>query len=265
MSESSSRYDQYKNTDVRDVKNNTYEVAHDIHKSYLKLRRAIGYCGILLPFILVFTSLINRNGCGVLPSISDYYHTSVGVIFTGMLIAIAIFLWYNSGDRGEKMICKFASVLALLIALAPTPLKKEFVINEQTNFKYSLFSSCYIPKTETLELVGKIHFSSATLFFIILSVLVGYKFKQNENHTDSQGRNRRRIYIICSLGMISGLIILAIFKIFFEESFPDSDSWDLPPTITIETIMLLFFGVAWLVKGEITFDSIKSIFEPDEK
>ena len=261
MSELSDKYDSLKSTGSRKVREDTYKVSN-LHKSYLKLRRAIGYLGILLPISLVLLSLLNRNGCEwILPSISDYYHTSVGGIFTGILVSIAIFLWYNGESKQEKIICRIASGLAIIIAFAPTPINENYIITESSILDLDFVSGCYIPKPKGIPLVGGLHFFCAAVFFLLLSYLSGIVFRKDESPEVDEGKKRRLIYLICSLGMLLYLILIAVFEFFLVEKFPNSDNWMLPPTFTLETIMLFCFGIAWLVRGEVTFQNIQSFFE----
>jgi len=264
MSDKPGKYESFQTKGERGLKKNTYELPHNLNKSYLKLRRAIGYLGILLPISLVIISLINRNGCNtILPSISDYYHTSVGGIFTGILVSIAIFLWYN-GENRERLICRITSGLAIVIAFAPTPINENYIITESSLASLDFFRGCYIPKLKGLAITGNLHFISAALFFLLLSYLVGNVFRKQESSDSPEGKRRRVIYLICAWGMLGSLVLLAALKVFFKDTFPNSNDWSLPPTFALETIMLFCFGVAWLVKGEVTFQQIQSIFNDDK-
>jgi len=68
--------------------------------SYLSLRKAIGFLGILLPFVLYFGALI-IFGTGLQTSISGYYHTGMRDVYVGTLCVIGFFLFSYKG--GEKL------------------------------------------------------------------------------------------------------------------------------------------------------------------
>lgn len=65
--------------------------ARSLVLSYLGLRRAVGYIGIGLPFVLLFGKLLVQGG--PLPgSISAYYYSDMRNVLVGALCAVAIFL-----------------------------------------------------------------------------------------------------------------------------------------------------------------------------
>lgn len=59
--------------------------------SYLALRKAIGYLGIALPFVVVLGAWLLK-GLGIQSSISDYYFTDMRDVFVGILFSIGVFL-----------------------------------------------------------------------------------------------------------------------------------------------------------------------------
>src|ERR1700761_4410652 len=57
--------------------------------SYRNLRAIIGYVGLTLPVVLLLTGIVDGH---IESSISAYYYTKVGNVFTGALCVIGIFL-----------------------------------------------------------------------------------------------------------------------------------------------------------------------------
>lgn len=70
--------------------------------SYLVLRKAIGYLGIALPFILVFGNML-LNKPGIQSSISSYYYTPMRDVFVGTMCAIAVFMMSYKGYERKDM------------------------------------------------------------------------------------------------------------------------------------------------------------------
>ena len=64
--------------------------------SYLALRKAVGWIGIVLPFVLMFGALLLKDEV-IQESISHFYHTKMGDVFVGALCAVALFLFFYSG------------------------------------------------------------------------------------------------------------------------------------------------------------------------
>jgi len=62
--------------------------------SYLALRKAVGWIGMLLPFVLMCgVSLIFKSDIK-LQNISMYYYTGMRDVFVGALCAIGLFLFF---------------------------------------------------------------------------------------------------------------------------------------------------------------------------
>ena len=89
--------------------------------SFLALRRAVGWIGILLPLVLVLGTFLITGERAVLKTISLYYHTGMRDVFVGSICAIALFLFFYKGyDRWDNWACNIAGFFALGIALFPT-------------------------------------------------------------------------------------------------------------------------------------------------
>src|ERR1051325_9314466 len=85
-------------------------------RSYLSLRKAIGFIGIGLPFAVWLRAV--AAGTPLQGSISQYYHTHSRHGFVGCLCAIAVFLWSYCGyDYRDKILANIASAGALGVAM----------------------------------------------------------------------------------------------------------------------------------------------------
>lgn len=80
---------------------------------YLRLRRAVGLLGVLLPFILLALA-------GEQPSLSAYYYTPARDVFVGLLFVIAALLGaYRGYDRGDRICSALAALALAVVALVP--------------------------------------------------------------------------------------------------------------------------------------------------
>jgi GNAT superfamily N-acetyltransferase len=189
--------------------------------SYLALRKAVGWIGILLPFVLMLGSSLVFREKAVLKTISLYYHSGMRDVFVGAICSIALFLFFYKGyNRWDNWAGNIAGFFAVGIALFPTALE------------------------EPQDWVGKVHFICAALFFTLLSGISMFLFTRTKPDPTRQKVARNKIYVICGLVMISSLIaILIYFALFnFEKSSSCFVFW-------AETIALFAFGVSWLTKG----------------
>jgi hypothetical protein len=114
--------------------------------SYLALRKAVGWIGILLPFVLMFGNFLIFNGNMPLFNISTYYYTGMRDVYVGAMCAIGLFLFFYRGyDRWDDWAGNIAGFCAFCIAWFPTT------------------------KIGPQDLAGRIHFNAASIFFVILA------------------------------------------------------------------------------------------------
>jgi len=194
--------------------------------SYLSLRKAVGWIGILLPFTLLIGLILLFREDRILISISQYYHSGMRDILVGALCGIALFMFFYRGyDNWKKinwdiLITNSVGFLALGIA--------------------------FFPATEKgpVNWIGYVHLISSSLFFILLACYSIFIFTKGDSEPSKQKLIRNQIYVGCGLTMVACLIVLFIYLIFIETD--DSTSsfvfWG-------ETISLIAFGISWLTKG----------------
>jgi hypothetical protein len=209
--------------------------------TFTALRRAVGWLGIALPFVLSI-GLYIMNGCSIQDSISQYYYTHMGSYLTGTLCAVGLFLFAYKGYRGENdgTFCNIAAAAAIGVAFIPMQLDREQVSNPE----------CIVFFSEGHAWFRFMHFVSASLFFLTLAYISYFKFTKSdkpESELGKQKRHRNRLYRICGITIVSSLVILAAYNI-TRKFMPDFEINTL--TFFMESIMLIAFGAAWLVKGE---------------
>jgi len=189
--------------------------------SYLALRKAVGWIGILLPFILMLGVFLIFKGEIIQESISHYYHTGMGDVFVGALCAVALFLFFYSGhDKWDDWAGNIAGLFAIGVA--------------------------WFPATEVgpSDLTGTIHFTCAALFFLTLAIFSLFLFTRKGSNPTTQKLTRNKIYVICGLIMIACLAAIAIYLNFIQNENSESSF-----VYWAETVALVAFGVSWLTKG----------------
>jgi len=202
---------------------------HHIH-SYLALRKAIGFIGFLLPFILmVFSFLIFKEEL-TQKSISHYYYTDMRNVLVGALCAVGLFMFFYSGyDKCDNWAGNVAGIFAIGIAWFPTT------------------------EVGVSNWVGKTHFACATIFFLTLSYFSLFLFTKTDKESPSPEKLKRNvIYRICGIIMIICLIAIAIYQIFIFD-----DNVQSCFVFLAETVALLAFGISWLAKGETLYPDKK--------
>lgn len=244
------------NTDDDEPSTNNYVI------SYHTLRQLIGILGIVLPFLCWgVNGFINENnllnspifvntdfssaymaGANLKSSISHFYYTASGPLFTGILITLAIFLFCYQGHPKKKtkdkfawlsdgLLSRFAATCALLIVVFPTG------SDERITDNIHIFISS--------DTAGTLHLVFAALFFVTMSVFCIINFRRNDDKTlrkDAEGK----IYLFCGLGIIIMLLVLLVNMLIRDADKPSTDNF----VFWMESFMLFLFGIAWLVKGK---------------
>lgn len=203
--------------------------------TYRRIRRAIGILGMGLPFVLILFSIIPFFNTPFQASISDYYYSNLRELFTGTLSAVGLFLMRYKG-HGNKLLYKndnfltnLAGVMAIGIAFFPTN------------------SANDLPKTYSLipldeNWISIVHYSCAAIFFLSFAMLSLFVFTIGSSKEERKKSkwNENNIYKICGIAII--ILILLV---------PISTSFNISPysTFILETLSLIFFGTAWLIKG----------------
>lgn len=193
--------------------------------SYMALRKAVGWIGILLPFVLVTGTVLFFGYSNILRNISLYYHTGMRDVFVGSICAIALFLFFYKGyDKWDNLTASLAGFFALGIAFFPTV--KEGPYNWQ----------------------AYVHLFCAGFFFLILALISLLLFTKKEPHPSDEKLKRNNIYITCGSIMVVSTAGILIFLGFFAKSYPHSSF-----VFWAETIALIAFGISWLTKGGTLF------------
>ncbi len=189
--------------------------------SYLALRKAVGWIGILLPFTLMLGVFLIFKGEIIQKSISHYYHSGMGDVLVGALCAVALFMFFYSGyDKWDDWTGNVAGFFAIGVAWFPTT------------------------EVGASDLTGKIHFTCAALFFLTLAIFSLFLFTRKGSNPTPQKLTRNKIYVVCGLIIIACLVAIATYL-----NFIHSDNHGSGFVFWAEAIALVAFGVSWLTKG----------------
>ena len=194
------------------------------------LRKLIGLIGILMPCALLAYTLPDPECNKVLNSISAYYHSTAGHIFSACSLVIGVVMWNTIKYSEDKWLYRLAAVLSIIIGFVP---------NLQGDI-----GGCFIRQNK-IKWIDYIHLGSAITFFALLSYLVYFRFTKSEHLEISYAKQaRNRVFRISGIVMMVTMVLVAI-------SANIGGRWDsIRPIFVGETIMLFAFSYAWLIKGQ---------------
>lgn len=213
--------------------------------SYMTLRNLIGFSGILLPAVLIFTTKIDDHSNFVLPTISEYYYTNNGDILVVILSVLSIFLiTYNGYTAMEKFWMALAAVCGIGVAFCPTAIK---------NSVYS--GSRHQVSGDTGMFGPEWHILFASVFFVSISIISLYYFpksdkslisKTGEKRTPKMKRNM--IFRFCGIFMLFCIAVIGAYFIWMDEV--KKVTGDVSVIFIFESLAIVAFSVAWLTKGQ---------------
>ena len=195
--------------------------------SYMTLRQAVGYLGILLPFVLAIGNWLIFSA-GLQGSVSDYYYTPMrGVLVGGLCVIGAFLLAYHGYDRWDSLFSNAAGIGAVGVALFPTPPDNP---------------------SARATIVGYFHFAFGALMFSSLIVIALWLFRKTDpNSAPTRVKQLRdRVYLICGIVMLVALSFAGIASLPFATALNP-----INPVFWGEATAIVAFGVSWLVKGQV--------------
>lgn len=212
-----------------------------------KLRKVIGWLGMLLPWIVAalyfvyviiahdFENILNRDSIKpfliwLCDSISMTYHIPTCITPFMIILGAAslLLITYEGYDKQDNIVCSIAGICGLCICLFPC---SNIYINIPDNIGAFL-----LPK----QISGILHNVAAVIFFLLLSYNSFFLFTKSSGEMTDEKRKRNIIFRVCGIGMIVSLI--AILPGFIFQWY----GW----TWLIEMIVLSFFGISWLTKSQ---------------
>lgn len=213
--------------------------------SYLTLRKAVGWIGLTLPFILwiggwIFQLFAGAPHLQIESSISSYYYTGMGNVFVGLLCAIGVFHLATEGyDLRDRISGRLACIFALGVAWFPTTPELKWPA---------------VP-THAQCIVGNLHYTFAALLFLTLAFFCIFQFTQTTDlrTRTRRKRNRNAVYYSCGGAILGCIAVIGTVKTFdflgiavCFRHWLDSWKWNF----WFESLALFAFGAAFLIKGE---------------
>lgn len=192
-----------------------------------RIRNLTGFLGMILPWVTLLNAFIYTSINGTPDgfwyefSISETYY--LGPVLAGVLTTASIVLMcYDGYDWRDNLLTTLAGVCGLIIVLFPCkcPISPERV---------GIFQL-------TASVSDIIHTTAALSFFALLAFNSAFLFTLGESDTRNK-RIRKLIYRICAIGMLAAFALFPILS--------------TARTYIVEAIALTFFGVSWLVKGQV--------------
>lgn len=197
-------------------------------QSMLLHRNFLGFLGMILPFLCILGGLfVDNKPSNWWQSISiTYYITPALSIVLG---ACSVFLLcYRSYEKIDTVINILSGIFGLCIVLFPC----------QNPYGFEKVGYFQIP----VNISNVIHIVSALIFFALLTFNIYFLF------TRGHSKARNRIYEFCAYIMVGSIILYGILKLIGVLPFFS--------VMILETILLLCFGFAWLVKGRAIFSTL---------
>lgn len=195
-----------------------------------RIRNLAGFLGMILPWISLIGAIIVSNTTGVpaefWPTLSISATYYICPALTGILTAASVVLMcYDGYSLRDNIVTTISGVFGIMIVLFPCACT---VSGEMVGF-------FQLP----VAISNTIHCASACAFFILLSINSLFLFTLGEKEPTKQKKIRNIIYRVCGIGMICALILMVLPVSFFAKTF------------VVEAIALTFFGISWLVKGQV--------------
>jgi len=212
--------------------------------SYLSLRKAVGIIGVSLPVVLVLGNWQLFHSNAIEDSISYYYYTGMRGVLVGSLWTIGVFLMsYRGYQKRDEIAGRLACIFALGVALFPTARVRGTC--DVVHLSRLDHGGC-----DTTHAVSFFHATCATLLFLTLAYFSLFLFTETypgrEQEMTRRKRERNIVYYIC--GWIIVVSIVGILTL--HVGLHISKFGPIPVLFGFKSVIVVAFGVSWLVKGE---------------
>jgi hypothetical protein len=186
--------------------------------SYRNMRAITGYVGLTLPVVLLLAGVADGH---IESSLSAYYYTKVGNVFTGALCVIGVFLL--AYRLTALAIDNFATTLAGIFALG-----------------VAFFHAAPDNATLSQLRLADVHLACATALFILLGAISLFLFPR-----DIVDQKWRANWYMALGALIWLSIVLMPALNWLAGSFYDNDH----VFFILETVCVMAFAVSFILKG----------------
>lgn len=203
----------------------------------IRLRKTVGWLGMLLPIIVLVLCLVFQCVPGhIFPdSISaTYYFAPTITPFMGILIAASILLMcYRGYEKTDDVVNTLTGIAGLCICLFPCSSPEMYEMGLIPDY----VGTFQLP----VGISGWIHNIAAVVFFGLLAYNVLFLFTKSSGIMTDNKKKRNLIYKICGIGMVVALLAIVVVTIFNIYA----GTW------AVEAVALFFFGIAFLTKADV--------------
>ena len=194
-----------------------------------RLRCAVGWLGMLLPWMLLILSC--AYGYGFPNSISQtYYFESCITPFMIVLGSAGLLLLsYKGYDKQDRIVCSLAGIFGIAVCIFPSSISTVWDVD-------GIVGTFQIAE----NISGRIHDISSVVFFALLAYNSLFLFTKSSGEMTENKKKRNVIFRICGIGMIASFLLIIPVYIFDIHG----GAW------FVEAIALIFFGISWLTKAD---------------
>lgn len=199
-----------------------------------RLRCTIGWLGILLPWLVLFLSMV--YGYGFPDSISATYYIPTCITPFMIILGSAglLLLSYKGYEKKDDILCSVAGIFAIGICIFSC--NTNDLINKFPEMA-ALTSVGTFQISPTVS--GVLHNICAAGFFALLAYNSLFLFTKGDDSLNINKQKRNIIFRVCGIGMVVSFLAVVPINIF---------NWWGGVWI-VETFALAFFGVSWLTKA----------------
>lgn len=191
--------------------------------SYRNMRAIIGYVGVTLPLVLFVSGVVDGH---IESSISAYYYTKVGNVFTGALCVIGVFLL--AYRLTAMALDNVATTLAGLAALG-----------------VAFFHAAPTNATLSQLRLADVHLTCAAVLFILLGAISLLIFPSDMSEDDKlKDKWRAPTYRGLGVAIWLSVVLMPILNAVARSFYNDSHLF-----FVLETICVVAFAVSFILKG----------------
>lgn len=219
-------------------------------QSYHKIRTAVGFAGMALPFILVigWGAYIHgwdifRGRFGLQGSLSAYYHTGMRDFFVSILVVVGVLLvtYKLANEAPDNRLGTAAGIMALGVAFIPTAINEDKQPNAQLTAIQDWLGE---------EFSKWLHYGFAIGFIVLLARICLFfaelERKKQEEHLDSPQQWMTSAKWSTVHRLAAYIIFIVLVIVGASQLFKIGEGYSI---LVGEAVATIAFGVSWFVKG----------------